>query len=192
MVTEIKRLYKNAIINDHPEPVGYKLSSSRESITDVHGQVADHDPPHEGYSVAEYSGSIIPRLPHRGYFPGHPESEIHRLIQEVYRCQFCTIPDDARIEHRFAELLAEWRKGIGGLSSPRAISSHPAYQQIIQMGEAILPMIFQELRDNGGWWYPALRALTAENPVPGEAKGRPPLNREAWLEWGRRNGYLQP
>ena len=33
--------------------------------------------------------------------------------------------------------------------------------------------------------------LTGENPVPEEAKGQPPLNREAWLEWGRRNGYLQ-
>jgi hypothetical protein len=100
--------------------------------------------------------------------------------------------NERRTEDRFAELVAEWRRGTGGLSSPKAIASHPAYQQIIQIGETVLPMIFRELRENGGWWYPALRALTGQNPVPEEAKGRPPLNRDAWLEWGRRNGYLQP
>ena len=48
------------------------------------------------------------------------------------------------IEDRFSGLVAEWRKGTAGLSSPRAITEHPAYQQIIEMGEKALRMIFQE------------------------------------------------
>ena len=93
------------------------------------------------------------------------------------------------IEERFAKLVAEWRSGTGGLSSPRAIRSHPAYQQIIAMGEPALRHIFDDLKRNGGWWYPALRALTGQNPVPESAKGNPLLNDEAWLQWGRQNGY---
>ncbi len=99
--------------------------------------------------------------------------------------------DERKLKDSFLELVSEWRQGTGGLSSPRAITIHPAYQQIIKMGEEILPLIFEELQKNDGWWYPALRILTGENPVPKEAKGRPQLNKEAWLEWGRKNGYLQ-
>ena len=46
-----------------------------------------------------------------------------------------------------------------------------------------------ELKHNGGWWYPALRALTGANPVPDSARGNRALNDAAWLRWGQENGY---
>ena len=93
-------------------------------------------------------------------------------------------------EDLFHELVAQWQAATAGLSSPQAIAGHLAYQQIISMGQPALRLIFHELKYNGGWWYPALRALTGINPVPESAKGRPPLNDEAWLQWGRENDYI--
>ena len=91
---------------------------------------------------------------------------------------------------QFRQLAAQWKAETAGHSSPRAITGHPAYQQIIEMGPPAVPLILQDLAENGGWWYPALRALTGANPVPESAKGRPPQNDAAWLEWGRANGCL--
>ena len=96
---------------------------------------------------------------------------------------------DPALAQRFQQLVWEWKSGTAGHSSPRAITGHPAYSQIIALGEPVLPLIFRDLRDNGGWWYPALRTLTGANPVPESARGHPELNTAAWLRWGRENGY---
>ena len=94
------------------------------------------------------------------------------------------------LHRQFTELVTSWRAETAGLSSPRAIAGHPAYQRIIELGETAIPLILQDMKENGGWWYPALRTLTGENPVPESAKGNPPLNDEAWLQWGLDNGYV--
>ena len=96
---------------------------------------------------------------------------------------------DPELTARFLQLVSEWKSATAGLSSPRAVTEHPAYPQIIAMGEPVLPLIFRDLQDNGGWWYPALRTLTGANPVPESASGQPELNAAAWLRWGRENGY---
>ena len=87
--------------------------------------------------------------------------------------------DDARaaLHQQFAELVATWRAETAGLSSPRSMAGHPAYQQIIAMGEPVIPFIFRDMKENGGWWYPALRALTGANPVPESAKRQPATER---------------
>lgn len=38
--------------------------------------------------------------------------------------------------------------------------SHPAYRQIIEMGQPALPLIFRELERNGGEWFDALQSIT--------------------------------
>ena len=90
----------------------------------------------------------------------------------------------------FAELVATWRTETAGLSSPKAMTEHPAYERIIGLGELAIPLILQDMKESGGWWYPALRTLTGENPVPESARGNPPLNDKAWLQWGTDNGYI--
>ena len=92
-------------------------------------------------------------------------------------------------EEHFLRLLSEWRKETAFQSSPRAITNHSAYQQIIDLGKPVLPFIFKDMRENGGWWYPALRAITGDNPVPKDARGNRTLNDEAWLRWGQDHGY---
>lgn len=97
---------------------------------------------------------------------------------------------DPALTARFLQLVSEWNDATAGLSSPRAIAGHDAYQQIIALGPQVLPLLFRDLKENGGWWYPALRALTGVNPVPESARGNLPLNDAAWLKWGQDNGYI--
>ena len=100
-------------------------------------------------------------------------------------------PDVApSLNERFLRLADEWKSETARLSSPRAIAEHPAYQEIIAMGKPVLPLVFRDLKSNGGWWYPALRTLTGANPVPERAEGKPPRNDDAWLHWGQENGYI--
>jgi hypothetical protein len=67
---------------------------------------------------------------------------------------------------------------------------HPAYQRIIGMGERALPHILGDLQVRGGQWFWALRAITGEIPYSPKDAGRIPVMKEAWLDWGKRNGYI--
>jgi hypothetical protein len=69
---------------------------------------------------------------------------------------------------------------------------HPAYQQIIGMGEAAIPLILEELY-NGDCadWFWALTAISSENPITSEQAGDIKKMSEAWIEWGKLKGYLK-
>jgi len=66
---------------------------------------------------------------------------------------------------------------------------HPSYQKIIRMPEnVVVPLLLRELRSNGGFWFPALTAITDQNPVDPRYAGNVKKMTEAWLEWGRKRG----
>jgi hypothetical protein len=39
-------------------------------------------------------------------------------------------------------------------------------------------------------WFWALEAIAEQNPVPPEAKGQVRLMAQAWIEWGKQQGYV--
>jgi len=90
----------------------------------------------------------------------------------------------------FASLAGTWRRETGMLSSVTDISMHPAYQQIIGLGPAAVPLILRELQRRPDHWFWALSAITRENPVPPEDAGNVRRMAEAWVAFGRRHGYL--
>jgi hypothetical protein len=85
----------------------------------------------------------------------------------------------------FAELAARWRTETDALSSPAEVAAHPAYREIIAMGEPAIRLILAELETRPDHWFEALRAMTGEDPVPPEARGDVGAMARAWLEWGR-------
>jgi hypothetical protein len=89
---------------------------------------------------------------------------------------------------RFGTLAAEWRitrdEFVSGISN----FILPAYQQIIGLGPAVLPLIFAELEKQLDDWFWALRAITGENPVPEEHLGDLEAMRKDWLLWAAANG----
>lgn len=92
---------------------------------------------------------------------------------------------------RFNTLKAEWESETAHLSSVTEISIHPAYQQIIGMGAIALPYILDELRRKPGHWFWALKAITGEDPVSPSERGKIKQMAEAWLKWGRGQGYIR-
>ncbi len=68
---------------------------------------------------------------------------------------------------------------------------HPAYQAIIGMGPDAIPMILEELSQNSGYWYWALKAISHEDPVAPRDRGSIALMRAAWLNWGSTKGLFK-
>jgi hypothetical protein len=94
------------------------------------------------------------------------------------------------LEQRFVNLLARWRAETAPLSSSTLITGHPAYEEIIALGTAALPLLFRELDESkDGHLAKALAALTGARLVSQEDRGKIRKVAEAWLHWGRDNGY---
>jgi hypothetical protein len=93
------------------------------------------------------------------------------------------------LEQRFRELVALWKQERGPYSSSAQLAQHPAYQQIIGMGPEVIPLLLRELDREPDHWFRALHALTGANPAPATSRGKVREMAEAWLEWGREQGY---
>ena len=100
------------------------------------------------------------------------------------------LSDQAQLEAKFNSLLAEWRKDVMFLSSVTDMSMHPAYQRIIGMGYAAVPLLLKELEREPDDFFWALSAITGENPIKKEDAGNLAKMSEAWLEWGRNHNLL--
>jgi hypothetical protein len=101
------------------------------------------------------------------------------------------------LSQRFQVLADQWRRETGHLSLMSDIVLNTAYQQIIGMGRPAIALILQDLSQQPDHWFWALRSrsvakaesITGENPVQVNDRGRLPQMAEAWLVWGRANGY---
>ena len=96
----------------------------------------------------------------------------------------------ATIATKFNRLTSVWRRETSGYSLLNRIVDHPAYQEIIEMGEVALPLIFSDLQQEPDYWFTALRKITGANPVPETDRGQLSAMRDHWLRWGRENGYI--
>ena len=94
------------------------------------------------------------------------------------------------LETTFYQLVEQWKTETRGISSTEQLSMHSAYQQIIGMGSEVIPMLLRELEKNSGRWFWALKSITREDPVLPEQRGKTKEMIEAWLNWGRKKGYI--
>ncbi len=102
------------------------------------------------------------------------------------------VPDartDDATERRFRELEAIWDAETLYLSDVDKIIAHPAFQEIIRMGEAVIPFMLRDLEKAPRQWVWALSRITGENPVPPADAGNSYKMAEAWVRWGREHGY---
>jgi hypothetical protein len=94
-------------------------------------------------------------------------------------------------EEKFERLANQWRESRGPTSSVTQMAMHPAYQQIMGMGKAAIPLILKELAREPDHWFWALKAISGVDPVPQESRGDLSAMAEAWLNWGRKEGYIE-
>jgi hypothetical protein len=88
----------------------------------------------------------------------------------------------------FKALAEEWRRDTRHVSSITKKVMHPAYQRIMAMGEAALPLILQDLQATRSHWLWALHYITRKDPADPAANFHQAV--DAWLRWGRENGLL--
>jgi hypothetical protein len=93
------------------------------------------------------------------------------------------------LETRFAELAAAWKAERGHSSSITKLCAHPAYQQIIGMGEQAVPLLLRELEREPDHWFWALKVITGVNPVPRESRAKIKEMARQWVKWGHEQGY---
>lgn len=95
---------------------------------------------------------------------------------------------EAYLEQTFRELTEEWYKDTRTVSSVSRMVMHPSYLRIIGMGREAVPLLLRELERTRDHWLVALHATTGEDPAPEGANYDEAV--EAWLAWGRREGYI--
>ena len=98
--------------------------------------------------------------------------------------------DESDFQQRFLRLVAEWKLGRGHSSKLKDLAMHPAYQQIIGMGERAVPLLIEEMKERPDQWDWALRAITGADPVPPESWGKLKDIAAAWIAWGRERGCM--
>ena len=100
-------------------------------------------------------------------------------------------PKTTQLQAAFNQLAAQWEKETAFHSNSYFITNHPAYRQIIEMGDAALPLIFRAMKTRPYLWHYALHDITGASPPIAEADhGIPGKIDAAWLKWGRENGYI--
>lgn len=91
---------------------------------------------------------------------------------------------------QFQQLSKQWNEATRYHSNIQSLRNNPVYQELIALGEPIVPLILGELdRESHVCWFAVLNAITGENPVPPEDAGFVEAMARDWLDWGRRRGY---
>lgn len=86
---------------------------------------------------------------------------------------------------KFYVLRDQWQEETKYMSSASQIVEHPAYKEIVKMGEEVVPWIIDDIRFNATtfWWH-ALRQILQDGPiVPEYGRGKLRLINELWLAW---------
>ena len=117
-------------------------------------------------------------------------NSISGTIGEPMEPQSSYMLASADLETQFQEHKEKWRNETAVHSSITMKAMHPSYQRIIGMGPQVLPLIMRELRNNPDHWFWALNAITGENPVPPEDAGYIDKMTKAWLDYGKRQGFI--
>lgn len=114
------------------------------------------------------------------------------INQSPYRASRQRAKARESLEREFKALAQRWRNETTHLSIASEKANNLAYQQIIGMGEQVLPLIFRELETTTSDWFWALRAIARDRApvIPAEDRGRVRRIAEIWMEWGKQNGYV--
>ncbi|MBL8065079.1 MAG: N-6 DNA methylase [Chthonomonadaceae bacterium] len=95
----------------------------------------------------------------------------------------------AHVTKEVARLAVEWKQTRSLAGSLAVQCDNPAYKAIVSLGGAAVPALLKLLETDPGHWFPALHAITGENPVPTESEGKLKEMAKAWTQWAKDNGH---
>lgn len=132
----------------------------------VEKPIVEHEREHARQWAAELAKAVLRR---------------RQLEQELQ-----AVENEAATAERFHRLATQWNNETAHYSVSFKRAMHPAYQQIIGMGEKALPHIFKCLREAPGRdWFWALKAISGEDAAANEADIEGAI--QAWIHWAERH-----
>lgn len=99
-------------------------------------------------------------------------------------------PTYTMVESEFYDLAQQWKQERPRGADVSDMAMHPSYQRIIGMGPDVVPFLLKELEREPAHWFWALHYITGVNPVPPEGEGKLKEMAKAWVDWGKKQGYI--
>src|SRR5262245_49980008 len=81
---------------------------------------------------------------------------------------------------RFSKLVRKWRADTAYTSSATEMFEHPAFIEIVGMGDIVVPLIIEEIERQPDLLVGALTRITGENPVAAGDRGNVYAMAIAW------------
>ncbi len=108
---------------------------------------------------------------------------LHALVREAeVRHGGVSVSDSFRV------LAERWKRETAILSSLSKKTKHPAYREIVKLGDAVLPYLICELAGQPDHWFSALEEITGKNPVSEADRKDIQWATQAWVRWAHENG----
>ncbi len=97
--------------------------------------------------------------------------------------------DSGEIRNRCRHLFDVWDKDAFLYSFPYQIYNHWAYEELVSLGEPVIPYMLGELQRGNPDIVRALRTISGESLVQGLGLTTEEIM-ERWLAWGEAKGYV--
>lgn len=114
----------------------------------------------------------------------------HMPEHEAGGCVLEEAAEPEAVEERFRRLADDWSQHTRHISSTSDLVAYPTYQEIIDLGWSVVPLLLRDLQDNKRFWFPALYAITQVRPFDLSDAGNGRRMTEAWIRWGKRKGLI--
>lgn len=100
---------------------------------------------------------------------------------------------DALFRMHFEEASSALISDTEWASSLSDITQHTKFSEIVSMGEHALRIMLQRMKGGESHlqWFPALKRIAGEDPVPVEVRGKITPMTNAWVGWGNEKGLLE-
>ena len=94
-------------------------------------------------------------------------------------------------QNEFDQLADAWTQETSHLSNPRQRQLHPAYQQIVAMGDAVIPHLLQRMYHSREPWFMMLEDIVGSAPEPMASPHHGTIREKIrdWRYWGWWHGY---
>lgn len=127
---------------------------------------------------------------------GYGYSQSYRNAAQVWCIKTVPTREESRLPKTTSEvarsfrILAEkWREETS--ASPTMLQEvNDTYLDIIGLGPEAIPHILKDLDRTSDHWFIALKAIAKVDPVQPPDRGNIRKMKDAWLDWGRQQGYI--
>ena len=88
-----------------------------------------------------------------------------------------------QVKTKFDTLKKKWWDSSAHLSRPEQLYGNKYYQEIIHLGNDVIPLLINDLDSPQGDWFNALNKITGENPINPNNKGISKKMTDDWKKW---------